>query len=163
DVERHVRAAEVQGHGARARARRDPAQDRRAGHHGRRHPGRRRQDHRPHGGAEGEPRRTGRGAWRAAGADGVMTILAGSGPPAISSIGVTRNANATSLKLAQFVVLVTTPLIGSASRHPTTPPNSAITADSARKLASTLRGWKPSVSSTAISGVRELTAAYIVF
>ena len=39
----------------------------------------------------------------------------------------------------------------------------AITADSARKLASTLRGWKPSVRSTAISGVRELTAAYIVF
>ena len=43
------------------------------------------------------------------------------------------------------------------------PPNNAITADSARKLAITLRGGKPSVSSTAISGVRELTAAYIVF
>ena len=36
-------------------------------------------------------------------------------------------------------------------------------ADSTRKLASTLRGWKPSVSSTAISGARDETAAYIVF
>ena len=56
---------------------------------------------------------------------------------------MTRNANAISLKLAQLVVLVTTPLIGSASRQPMMPPMKAITADSARKLASTLRGWKP--------------------
>src|SRR5947208_8281414 len=83
--------------------------------------------------------------------------------PSRRSSGVTRNANAISLKLAKFVVLVTTPLIGSASRQPITPPTNAITADSARKLASTLRGWNPSVRSTAISGVRELTAAYIVF
>ena len=83
--------------------------------------------------------------------------------PDSNSFGVTRKANAISLKLAQFVVLVTTPLIGSANRHPMMPPTKAINADSARKLASTLRGWKPRVSSTAISGVRELTAAYIVF
>ena len=37
--------------------------------------------------------------------------------PASSSSGVTRKPKAISLKLAQFVVLVTTPLIGSASRH----------------------------------------------
>ena len=47
---------EVQGHGARTRDGDDPAQDRRPGHHGRRHAGQRRKDHRPHGSAQGEPR-----------------------------------------------------------------------------------------------------------
>ena len=64
-----------------------------------------------------------------------------------------RKEKAISLKLAQFVVLVTMPLTGSAMSAPITPPTSAISADSARKLASTLLGWKPSVSSTAISGL----------
>ena len=59
----------------------------------------------------------------------LLARLAGKNPPSIpmttaktnpasSSPGVTRNANAISLKLAQFVVLVTRPLIGSASRQP---------------------------------------------
>src|SRR5439155_7014018 len=83
--------------------------------------------------------------------------------PARSSAGLTRKAKAISLKLAQLVVLVTMPLIGSAIRPPITPPAAAISADSATKLASTLRGGKPRVRSTAISGARAATAAYIVF
>ena len=55
------------------------------------------------------------------------------------------------------------PLIGSASSPPATPPSRAIATDSERKDARTLRGAKPRVSSTAISGVRDETAAYIVF
>ena len=83
--------------------------------------------------------------------------------PESRSPGVTRKLKAISLKLAQFVVLVTIPLMGNASRPPITPPIAAMRADSTRKLASTLRGRKPSVSSTAISGARDATAAYIVF
>ena len=58
DGDRRLRAGEVQGHRARARDGDDSAQDRRPGHHGRRHAGRRRQDPRPHGSAQGEPRGT---------------------------------------------------------------------------------------------------------
>src|SRR6185503_990445 len=82
--------------------------------------------------------------------------------PTSSSAGVTRKLKAISLKLDQFVVLVTMPLSGSANRHPSTPPISAMNADSARKLSSTLPGLKPSVRSTPISGAREAIAAYIV-
>jgi len=57
--------------------------------------------------------------------------------PANNSPGVIRKLKATSLKLAQLVVLVTIPLTGSAIRHPTTPPMAAITADSIKKLVST--------------------------
>src|SRR5262245_14635545 len=81
--------------------------------------------------------------------------------PTSSSAGVTRKLNAISLKLDQFVVLVTMPFNGSANRHPSTPPISAIKADSARKLNNTLPGLKPRVSSTPISGAREAIAAYI--
>src|SRR6185503_7852461 len=54
------------------------------------------------------------------------------------------------------------PTSSSAGRHPSTPPISAMNADSARKLSSTLPGLKPRVSSTPISGAREAIAAYIV-
>src|SRR5213593_90981 len=54
--------------------------------------------------------------------------------PASSSPGVTRKLKAISLKLAQLVVLVTIPLIGSARRHPTPPPTAAMITDSTRKL-----------------------------
>jgi len=82
--------------------------------------------------------------------------------PLSSSPGVIRKEKAISLKLAQLVVLVTMPLTGRAMSAPITPPTSAMSADSARKLASTLLGWNPSVRSTAISGLLEATAAYIV-
>src|SRR5438093_219956 len=82
--------------------------------------------------------------------------------PARSSAGVTRKLNAISLKLDQLVVLVTMPLSGSANRQPSSPPMTAMNADSARKLSSTLAGRKPRVSSTPISGARDAIAAYIV-
>ena len=83
--------------------------------------------------------------------------------PAINSPGVTRKLNAISLKLAQLVVLATNPFTGNAIKQPIRPPMAAMIADSTRKLANTLRGWKPNVNRTAISGVRPATAAYIVF
>src|SRR5439155_15641414 len=55
-LERQLRAREVQGQCSRARDGDDSAQGGRSGHHGRRVARRRRQDHRPHGSAEGEPR-----------------------------------------------------------------------------------------------------------
>src|SRR2546426_1700333 len=60
--------------------------------------------------------------------------------PDSSNPGVTRKLKAISLKLAQLVVLVTMPLMGSANRHPAAPPAAAMIADSSRKLARTLRG-----------------------
>src|SRR5437016_7979177 len=83
--------------------------------------------------------------------------------PSINSPGVTRKLNSISLMLAQFVVLATNPFTGKAIKQPIRPPMAAMIADSTRKLANTLRGWKPNVNRTAISGVRPATAAYIVF
>ena len=79
------------------------------------------------------------------------------------SCGVTRNWNATSLNDWKFVVLVVMPLMGSASRQPSAPPISAMITDSITNDAMIATGLNPSTSSVAISRVRPLTAANIVF
>ena len=65
-----------------------------------------------------------------------------------------RNLNASSLKLAMFVVPVEMPCTGSASRQPITPPTSASATDSARNAVTMRVREKPSARSVPISRVR---------
>ena len=65
-----------------------------------------------------------------------------------------RNLNATSLKLAKFVVPVDMPWTGSASRQPMMPPMSASAIDSARNAVTMRTREKPSARSVPISRVR---------
>ena len=74
-----------------------------------------------------------------------------------------RNLNATSLKLAKFVVPVDTPCTGSASTQPMTPPTIARAIDSAMNAVTMRMRENPSARSVPISRVRYATAAYIVF